>query len=136
MAAACSKKSPIKRTALCDFKNKVTVFFQGSSETPSKSATASNDLSSDDIAIEIETMKLFKNKLTTGHLILQCIEILQPQYRWFHLNKTHIHMNKSCTCFFSVFFSNCLTLKKISKMPHNFSQFKPGAFSQNIWKRP
>ena len=147
MAAACSKKSPIKRTALCDFKNKVTVFFQGSSETqvffswpyvepPSKSATASNILSSDDDAIEIETMKLFKNKLTTGHLILQCIEILQPQYRWFHLNKTHIHMNKSCTCFFSVFFSNCLTLKKISKMPHNFSQFKPGAFSQNIWKRP
>ena len=48
-------------------------FFQGSSETqlagafswpyvepPSKSATASNDKSSDNDAIEIETLKLFK----------------------------------------------------------------------------
>ena len=50
-------------------------FFQGSSETqlarsfswpyvepPSKSATASNDKSSDDDAIQIETLKLFKKK--------------------------------------------------------------------------
>ena len=50
-------------------------FFQGSSETqlarsfswpyvepPSKSATASNDKSSDDDAIEIKILKLFKKK--------------------------------------------------------------------------
>ena len=54
------------------FQPSVWVFFQGSSETqlarsfflayvepPSKSATGSNDKSSDDDAIEIETLKLF-----------------------------------------------------------------------------
>ena len=41
-------------------------------ETPSKSATASNDLSSDYDAIEIETSEIVqKKKLATGHLILQ-----------------------------------------------------------------
>ena len=55
------------------FRPSVFFFFQGSSETqlarsfnwpyvepPSKSATGSNDKSSDDDAIEIETLKLFK----------------------------------------------------------------------------
>ena len=78
VAAACSKKFSIKRNALWDLKKiqPTVFFFQGSSETqlarsfswpyvepPSKSATASNDKSSDDDAIEIETLKFVKKKI-------------------------------------------------------------------------
>ena len=72
MATACSKKFSIKRYALWDL---LCVFFQGSSETqlarsfswpyvepPSKSATTSNDKSSDDDAIEIESLELLEKK--------------------------------------------------------------------------
>ena len=80
MAAACSKKFPIKRTALWYMKNKIKLydrrlfffFFKDHQkhrsfswpyvEPPSKSTAASNGLSLDDDAIDIKTSVLFNNK--------------------------------------------------------------------------
>ena len=79
MVAACSKKFPIKRTALWDMKNKKKTFstnncffFKGSQkhrsfswpyvEPPSKLATASNNQSLDDDAIEIETSEIVQQQ--------------------------------------------------------------------------
>ena len=78
MVTACSKNSPIKRSALWDLKNKKksrmkTVFFYKGHqkhrpfswpyvEPPSKSATASNNLSSDDDAIEIVQQQKIDNR--------------------------------------------------------------------------
>ena len=105
MAAACSKKFPIKRTALWDMKNKkknffptdAFVFFQVSSETqvfflallyvepPPKSTTANNNLRSDDDAIEIETSEIVQQK----KLILQKY---QKQISWLYYITTPVKM--------------------------------------------
>ena len=78
MAAACSKKLPIKRTALWDLKNKKKLFptddffFKVHQkhksfswpyvEPPSKSTAACNDLRLDAVAIEIEASEIVQQQ--------------------------------------------------------------------------
>ena len=99
MAAACSKKFPIKRTALWDMKNikknfrptPLFFFFQAGLfdwpyvEPPPKSTTANNDLRSDNDAIEIETSEIVQQK----KMILQKY---QQQISWLYYITTPVKM--------------------------------------------
>ena len=83
-------------------------------EPLSKSTTASNHLSSDDDAIEIETSEIVPKilNLTTGHLILQSIKSRTASYFTTSVNMVTI-----------VSFADCS--KKIPKMSQNATYFFP-----------
>ena len=72
-------------------------------EPPSKSTTASNDLSSDDDAIEIETSEIVKKnyksiKSRTAGYITTPVKMVT--FVWYY---SHINMNKPCTWLVFVF---------------------------------
>ena len=93
----------------------------------------------DDDAIEIETSEIVQRQkiwsyksiksrtagyITTPVKMVTFVWYNSLIYIWIN----HAHVKR---CFFY-----CLTLLKNSQNAAYFSQFKPGAFSQNSWKRP
>ena len=88
-------------------------------------------------------MMLLKSKLMKLFKVSKAEQLVTPVLKDGYIcmiKLFHIHMNKSCTClvlFFVGFLSffYCLTLLKNSPNAAYFFQFKPGAFSQNSWKR-